>query len=43
MICILLKQLTQNATIAELKEAGLDANYAEPNKELYEDYKSKGY
>ncbi len=35
MICTMVKQLTQNATIAELKEAGLDANYAEHNKGLY--------
>ncbi len=35
MICTMVKQLTQNATIEELKEAGLDSYYAEHNKGLY--------
>ncbi len=35
MICTMVKQLTQNATVEELKEAGLDSYYAEHNKGLY--------
>ena len=35
MICTMVKQLTQNATIKELKEAGLDPHYAEHNKGIY--------
>ncbi len=35
MICTMVKQLTQNATIEELKEAGLDPHYAEHNKGIY--------
>ena len=35
MICTMVKQLTQNATIEELKETGLDPHYAEHNKGIY--------
>ncbi len=35
MICTMVKQLTQNATVEELKEVGLDSYYAEHNKGLY--------
>ena len=35
MICTMVKQLTKNATVEELKEVGLDSYYAEHNKGLY--------
>ena len=35
MICTMVKQLTQNATVEELKAAGLDPHYAEHNKGIY--------
>ncbi|MBQ4584385.1 MAG: manganese catalase family protein [Bacilli bacterium] len=35
MICTMVKQLTQNATIKELEEAGLGSYYADHNKGIY--------
>lgn len=35
MICTMIYQLTKDASIDELKRAGLDTNYAEHNKSLY--------
>ena len=35
MICTMLYQLTKDASLKELKEAGLDAHYAEHGKDLY--------
>ncbi len=35
MICTMIYQLTKDATISELKEAGLTGNYAEHGKDVY--------
>ena len=35
MICTMVHQLTKNATLDELKEAGLDATYADHSKGIY--------
>lgn len=35
MICSMVKQLTQNATVKELEEAGLGSYYADHNKGIY--------
>ena len=35
MISTMIYQLTKDATLEELKEAGLDTNYAEHNRSLY--------
>ena len=35
MICTMVYQLTKDASIKELKEAGLSSNYAEHGKDLY--------
>ncbi len=35
MFCTLVYQLTKDASIKELKEAGLSSNYAEHGKDLY--------
>ena len=35
MICTMVNQLTQNATLKELEEAGLSSYYADHNKGIY--------
>jgi len=41
MICAMVNQLTKNATLKELEEAGLSSYYADPIADLMEDMASE--